>query len=154
MGNGPETLANINNLRPYVKAGNVIHIGQRDMKEAELSGSSRLQDTDATCIDYDYFTANGIEATIASLLGRLQQMATKRYWIHFDTDVIADDENPAVDYRLAGGLRFDDCELLLTALIKSLNIAGITITIFNPSKDIDGAIGQRLVRMLGKCVNL
>lgn len=78
------------------------------------------------------------------------EMDVEGFWIHFDTDVISDEENPAVDYRLPGGLRASECAQLLHLLLDSLTIAGMTVTIFNPRKDADGTIAARIVNLLGE----
>jgi arginase len=46
---------------------------------------------------------------------------------------------PAVDYRLeGGGLSFSELSDLLKILFGSGRAIGMDITIFNPSKDVDG----------------
>ncbi len=44
-------LTNINNLRPYVKDENVIHIGQRDREETCKYGSQDIKKTTIKCFD-------------------------------------------------------------------------------------------------------
>jgi len=51
------------------------------------------------------------------------------FWFHFDTDSLSDDENPAVDYRLPGGLSLKDAEHLLSRLLESDKITGMSVTI-------------------------
>ena len=56
---------------------------------------------------------------------------------------------PAVDYRLGGGgLSFSELSDLLKILFGCGRAIGMDITIFNPSKDVDGSIVRNLVSCL------
>jgi len=70
------------------------------------------------------------------------------FWIHFDTDVISDDENPAVDYRLPGGITFKEAEHLLSRLMQTGKITGVSVTIFNPALDKTGEIAIKIADCL------
>lgn len=74
-------------------------------------------------------------------------MPAKRYWIHLDTDVLNDSENPAVDYRIPGGLTFLECTKLLKAIIDLERAVGISISIYNPSLDNKNLVADRLVKL-------
>ena len=53
---------------------------------------------------------------------------------------------PAVEYRMMkGGLNFTELGELLKVLLKSGQVVGMDITIFNPSLDKDGSIARKLV---------
>ena len=147
-GRGPEILTNIYNLEPYVKDENVVHIGQRDMLEAEKYGSQDIRKTDITCFDEHFVKTCGVQRTMQEIKQRLNGSKVKGYWIHFDTDVIDDQSNPAVDYRLPGGLSVEECQGLLTTLIDNFRIVGMSVTIFNPRLDADGKIARRLTTLL------
>jgi arginase len=72
------------------------------------------------------------------------------FWIHFDTDVLADEINPAVDYRLPGGLQFQEVEYIMRSLMQSTAVVGIDVTIFNPRLDVEGEISRKIVESLGR----
>lgn len=55
---------------------------------------------------------------------------------------------PAVDYRLPGGLQWDELSALLRILMASGQAVGITITIFNPRLDPDGSIAHTFTRSI------
>jgi arginase len=55
---------------------------------------------------------------------------------------------PAVDYRLEGGLGWDELSTLLRRLIESGQAVGMNIGIFNPRLDGDGSIARQLARCL------
>ena len=80
----------------------------------------------------------------------MDRMHVQGFWIHFDTDVIADEENWAVDYRLPGGLSFNECEKLLKGLLDTRQIVGMSVTIFNPDlEDNEQTISKKLTELLG-----
>jgi arginase len=147
-GRGPNSLANIKGLRPYVRDEYVFHIGQRDMKEAERDGSLSIQNTKINCFEYDLFNKKSVPEITDGILVKAKALNPKGYWIHFDTDVLSDDLNPAVDYRLPGGLSFEQVEQLTQTFQKTLNVIGMTVTIYNPKLDIDGKIGERITECI------
>jgi arginase len=55
---------------------------------------------------------------------------------------------PAVDYRLAGGLSWDELSTALKVLMASSQAVGINVGIFNPRLDEDGSITRRFVESL------
>jgi len=143
-GRGPDGLANMNNLAPYIREEHVFHLGQRDAEEAKRYGSKDIQDTQINCFDYRLFKNEGVHAIAKKIIDTTSNLKVHGYWLHFDTDVLSDDENPAVDYRLTGGLSFDQCEYLLGTFLKSLPVIGMSITIFNPSLDTKGDISKKI----------
>jgi len=70
------------------------------------------------------------------------------FWIHLDADVLDDSVMPAVDYRMPGGLQFEEVSALLHMLLGTGRAVGMTITIFNPTLDDDGSIAQHFVQSL------
>jgi arginase len=149
-GRGPDSLTNIHDLKPYVQQQHVFHIGQRDGEEVKKYHSQNIQDTAINCFDYKLFEKEKIENISDKIIREANVLKLDGYWIHFDTDVISDDENPAVDYRLPGGLTFYQCESLLTSFLKYVKIAGMTVTIFNPQLDSTGTISKRITACISK----
>ena len=147
-GRGPEILTNINNLQPYVQDENVIHIGQRDWDETKKFGSQDIRDTIIKCLSLTDIERNGIEKITAEVLQHINSLEVDGFWIHFDTDVLSDEINPAVDYRIPGGLLFGQAEYLIRNLLLTGRMAGISVTIFNPKLDLDGSTARRLVSCL------
>jgi arginase len=149
-GRGPSVLTNINNLCPYVQDEHVIHIGQRDIEETEMYESRDIRETNIACYSMAYIEEQGIEKITADTVQRAQKLPVESFWIHFDTDVLADEINPAVDYRLPGGLSFGQLEHLMNRLLTSINIAGMSVTVFNPRLDTDGSIARNIVDSIGR----
>ncbi|HKO80273.1 MAG TPA: arginase family protein [Chitinophagaceae bacterium] len=153
-GRGPEVLTNINNLKPYVKDENVIHIGQRDWDETKKYGSQDIRETKIKCISLADIEKNGIEKITGSVLQHIEQIKVDGFWLHFDTDVLADEINPAVDYRIPGGLLFGQAEYLIRSLLLTGKMTGISITIFNPTLDKNESISKNITDSLGRAFDL
>lgn len=149
-GRGPDKLTNMNELRPYVQDRHVIQVGQRDAAEAAQYGSQDIRDTPIRVFDLAAIEKNGIETVTASVIAQISQWDTSGFWLHFDTDVLSDEINPAVDYRLPGGLRFEQVEYFIRSLLLSGKMAGISVTIFNPLLDADSTIAKNITALLGR----
>jgi arginase len=149
-GNGPSMLSNINGLKPYVQEKNVIHVGQRDEEQAENDGSADIRESEIKCMSLAEIRLHGIEHVAAEILEHMNSLSAKGLWIHFDTDVLADEINPAVDYRLPGGLQFEEVEYLVRQLLATSTIAGMTVTIFNPLFDKTGNIAANITDCLAR----
>ncbi|HTE34073.1 MAG TPA: arginase family protein [Chryseolinea sp.] len=147
-GRGPAELTNLNDRCPYVLDENIIHIGQRDELEVARYGAPDIRDTMISCYDLKSIRDNGIESTMGAVLQAMRMRLVEGFWIHFDTDVLADDMNPAVDYRLPGGLTFQETAYSLKSLLQTGRIAGITVTIFNPALDVTGQITRNILNCL------
>lgn len=148
-GRGPQVLTNINNLQPYVNDKNVIHIGQRDGEETEKYGSQDIRKTKIKCFDLTAIQANGMQNITTQALEYIDRMNVMGVWLHFDTDVLSDKINPAVDYRLPGGLLFEQAEHLIRRLLLIGKITGVSVTIFNPNLDEGGYISKNIAMSLG-----
>ena len=151
-GRGTDKLTSLHNLRPYVKDAHVLQVGQRDAAEARHYGSQSIQDTEISCFDHELFKRENLNDITGRIISKASSLGVDGYWIHFDADVLSDDVNPAVDYRLPGGLTFEQCEYLLQSFLRSLAVVGITITIFNPRLDPTGNISKRLVECIARAL--
>jgi arginase len=147
-GRGPKLLTNINNLQPYVKDENVIHAGQRDWEETKRYRSRDIRETAIRCFNLAEIENNGIDTITREILYHTNQLDIEGFWIHFDTDVLSDEINPAVDYRLPGGLSFEQIEILLIGLLSTGKVTGISVTIFNPALDQGGHISKNIAGSL------
>jgi arginase len=148
-GRGPALLTDVNSARPYVQDNHVIHIGQRDMEETVKYKSREIRDTAIRRFDLPFIKQHGVTQTWAALDQYASQLNLNGFWIHFDTDVLNDEINPAVDYRLPGGLTFEECNYLMKKLIGKYPVKGMSVTIFNPSLDA----GQKIAKQLSTFVS-
>lgn len=147
-GRGPDKLTNINDLKPYVQDAHVIQVGQRDAAEAAEYGSEDIRDTRIPVYDFAAIEKDGIETVTSSVISHIRQLDLDGFWLHFDTDVLSDDANPAVEYHLPGGLNFDQVEYFIRHLFHTGKIAGISVTIFNPLMDTDNHIARNITATL------
>ena len=149
-GRGPEILTNIGGLKPYIADKQVIHIGQRDAEETKQYHSQDIRDSGIHCFDLAYIHSKGVDTVLEEVKEVMDKLEVDGYWIHFDTDVLHDEDNPAVDYRLADGLRLAEVNNLLKSLLATEQMVGISITIFNPSLDPDDLIANNISACLGE----
>jgi arginase len=68
--------------------------------------------------------------------------------LHLDTDVISDQEFPAVNVPGTGGLSFAEVRASLTEFAKHKNLLGLDVAQYNPDKDPDGSGAKKLVALL------
>ena len=55
---------------------------------------------------------------------------------------------PAVDYRQPGGLSAEELATILAAAMATRRVAGVEVTIYNPTLDAAGAAGAALAGAL------
>lgn len=152
-GRGPMLLTNINGLRPYVKDEHVVHLGQRDQEETEKYGSQDIRETAIKCFSLSDIERNGVDQIMTTVQQYIDTLELDGYWLHFDTDVLSDDINPAVDYRLPGGLSFEQAATIMHRLLHKNEIAGMSVTCFNPTLDEDGSIAQGITDCIVDCLS-
>jgi arginase len=147
-GRGPGVVANLDGRGPLIRDEDVVAFGRRDAEEAAAAGSQRIEDTGITVIDLAAVRSSGAAQAAQQAVERLTRRELDSFWIHLDCDVLDDAVMPAVDYRLPGGLGWDELESAIRTAIQSGHAAGMEITIFNPALDTDGAITRSLVAQL------
>ena len=147
-GRGPDVIANIDGLKPLVRDEDTVAFGFRDTEQQRELGSQDIRATDIHTFDLERVRALGVTAAAEQAIGRLQEGELAGFWIHLDADVLNDEIMPAVDYRLAGGLEWDELSALLRTLISSGQAVGMNVGIFNPRLDPDGSIAQQFVKSL------
>jgi arginase len=149
-GHGPDIVTNVEGRRPLMREEHVVVLARRDGEDAEAHGSQRIEDTAIAMFDLAALRSAGIEKTTNDAFKRLADPALAGFWIHLDADVLDDAIMPAVDYRIPGGLHWDELSAILRAAIASGRALGIDITIFNPRLDPDGSIARRFASTLGQ----
>jgi arginase len=149
-GRGPSLLTNIFDLCPYVADEYVLHIGQRDEKEAAHFHSPDIRDTGINCTSLAAIREKGIDHFLSSFTLHTLHSSINGCWLHFDTDVLDDAINPAVDYRLPGGLTAEEVVRIGSHLIQHGRIVGMSITIYNPRLDKDGSVAKLIVNCVAE----
>jgi arginase len=150
-GHGPAVITDLEGRGPLLREEDVVAIGRRDTADTEKHGSQRIEDTAIEVIDLAALRAGGGEIAAAErAMERLTRPALDGFWIHLDADVLDDAVMPAVDYRMPGGLSWDELAAVLRLAVSSDRAAGIDITIFNPALDQDGSIAAAFVDALAR----
>ena len=142
-GRGPDLVTNLEGRHPLVRDEDVTLLAHRDTADAQSHGSQRVEETGIGVINLDALRECGATATAKRALERLTTTDLAGFWIHLDADVLDDAIMPAVDYRMPGGLQWDELTTILRTAIASGKALGIDITIFNPKLDKDGSIARR-----------
>lgn len=144
-GHGPDALANLRGQSPYFQTGDVIHLGMvladEDRTDYEFE---RFERSGIRSIDADAIRRDGADTVGRAAREYLQSMPTQGFWIHVDTDVLAERVMPAVDSPNPGGLDFEQLRALLAPLLASPKAVGLELTIFDPDLDSDGRLAKRL----------
>jgi arginase len=149
-GRGPAVVSDLEGRGPLVRDEDVVVFGRRDGPDADAHGSQRVEDTAITLIDLTAVRAAGVEAAAARAVARLAATALDGFWIHVDADALDDAVMPAVDYRMPGGLSWEELATTLARSVRSGRAVGLDVTVFNPKLDEDGAIARRLAETLAK----
>ena len=149
-GRGPAIVVDLEGRRPLVRDEDVVAFGRRDAEDAEKHGSQRIEDTAIRVIDLAEIRDCGAADAAIQAVDHLARPELSGFWMHLDADVLDDAVMPAVDYRMPGGLPWDDLETTLQAAIASRRAVGVNVTIFNPKLDGDGSIATALVDALAK----
>ena len=139
-GRGPDILTNIEGRRPLVNDEDVVAFGFRDADEQAEYDSQPLPPT-LRAIDLPSIRARGIDAAAREAIDHLTRGdgPDRGFWIHVDADVLDDAIMPAVDYRLPGGLAWEELTTVMRIALESRRAAGLEVTIYNPKLDADGA---------------
>jgi arginase len=148
-GHGPERLTNIEGQRPLVRSEDVFLFGYRDGEEQREYGSQPLP-PDLGAFDLATVRRLGIEAAARAAVEHVAREPLEGFFIHVDADCVSDAVMPAVDYRLADGLTWDELATVLQAALASGRAVGFEVTIYNPALDESGAAGRGLVATLAR----
>lgn len=141
-------LSDIEGLSPYVRPGQAVAFGFRDEAEIAASGGRTIDGCGIAAFGLARLRSDGFDAALAAALAGVTEVSGAPIWLHFDTDVLDDGLNPAVDYRLPGGLAWREAAAVLRAVRESGRLAGVSVSIFNPRRDPDGRIAMALTDCL------
>jgi arginase len=146
-GHGPTLLTNIEGRGPLVRSDDVIALAYRDHKDQEEFGSQPLP-KELEALDLPTVCKVGIEAATRKAVDHLLRPELEGFFIHLDADCLDDSIMPAVDFRVPGGLSWDELGMALRLAMASGKAVGIEVTIYNPRLDEDGSAGRGLADVL------
>jgi arginase len=150
-GHGPALLADLEGRGPLVREDDAFAFGFRDADEQAEYGSQPLPEN-LRSIDLQAVRRMGVGAAAATAVEHLTRNGLDGFFIHFDADSLDDAVMPAVDYRLPGGLSWDELTTALQVALGSGKAVGIEVTIYNPNLDENGAAGRELTEMLAEAL--
>jgi arginase len=146
-GFGPPLLTDIEGRGPLVRTEDVVAFAYRDHGDQEEYGSQPIPD-ELKALDLPAVRAMGIEAAARETVDHLTRAELDGFFIHVDADCLDDAIMPAVDFRVPGGLSWDELSTALRAALASGKAVGLEITIYNPRLDEDGSAGRGLADVL------
>ncbi len=113
-----------------------------DPPEQEFLSKSPMRHIDAANIQSKGGSAAGRDALT------YVHADAHEFVLHLDTDVIANEEFPAVNVPASGGLSLADVRAALGEFAKHKNLLGLDVAQYNPDKDPDGRGAKKLVDLL------
>ena len=143
IGKGAPELVRFWSEAPLVREPDVTIFGleRLDPPEQEFLGKSPMRHIFAGDIQF-----KGAGKAAHEALAQVHADA-REFVLHLDTDVIAEEDFPAVNVPGSGGLRFDDVRASFLEFVKHKNLLGLDVAQYNPDKDAGGG-AAKLVDLL------
>lgn len=144
IGKGAPELVRFWGESPLVREPDVTLFGLEriDPPEQEFLSRSPLRYVYAVDIQL-----HGAEKSAGQALAQVHA-DTRDFFLHFDTDVINQEEFPAVNVAGPGGLRLEEVRTALARFVSHRNLLGLDVAQYNPDKDPDGTGAAVLVDLL------
>jgi arginase len=144
IGRGAPELVRFWGETPLVREPDVLLFGLEriDPPEQEFLAKSPLRHVRA-----DQIQKKGAVASIREALTHLHA-ESREFIVHLDTDIIAQEEFPAVNVPGGGGLGLDEVRESLREVLRQKNLLGLDVSQYNPDRDPDGSGAQKLVGLL------
>lgn len=145
-GHGPDALANLDGLRPYIRHEDVATLGvYRDPADEEFFDIESFYGSGISIFEAEQIRKEGAEATARKALELVSRKDLAGFWIHLDADVLNQSVNPAVDSPNPGGITFAHLSELLGVLLASPRVVGMHVTILDPELDPEAKYAAGLV---------
>jgi arginase len=150
-GYGPALLTNLEGRRPLVRPEDTVAFAFRDHEDQAEFGSQPLP---AELRTYDLYAVRrlGVEIAARAALDHFTRPELDGFFIHVDADCLDDAIMPASDFRVPGGLSWDELRAALRVFLASGKAVGIEVTIYNPLLDKDGSAGRGLADVLASAL--
>ncbi|MEO3432025.1 arginase family protein [Inquilinus sp. CAU 1745] len=148
-GHGPALLTDLEGRYPLVRAGDAVAFAFRDHEDQAEFGSQPLP-PELRAYDLDNVRSMGVESAARAAVDHLTRPELDGFFIHLDVDCLDDSIMPAVDFRMPGGLSWDELRNALRIALASGRAVGLEVTIYNPQLDEDGSAGRGLADMLAE----
>ena len=144
IGRGAPELVRFWGESPLVREPDVLLFGldRVDAPEQEFLSKSPLRYVYAADIQ-----KKGVATSARDALAHLHA-DSRDFILHVDTDIIAQEEFPAVNVPGSGGLSFEEVRLSLREILSQKTLLGFDVAQYNPDRDPDGSGAQKLVGLL------
>jgi len=144
IGKGSPEIVRLWGEPPLVREPDVTLFGLErvDAPEQQFLNNSPMRKVPAADINLKG-AASTAQATLANMHADARQVV-----LHLDTDVIAQEDFPAVNVPGSGGLGFEDVRAAFVEFLKNPNLLGLDVAQYNPDKDSGGAGAKKLVDLL------
>ncbi len=146
-GYGPALLTDLEGRRPLVRPEDAVAFAFRDHEDQAEFGSQPLP-PELHAYDLHAVRRLGVESAVRTAVGHLTRAGLDGFFIHLDVDCLDDAIMPAVDFRVPGGLSWDELGAALRIILASEKAVGLEIAIYNPRLDADGSAGRGLADVL------
>jgi arginase len=146
-GYGPALLTNIEGRAPLVRPEDAVAFAFRDHEDQAEFGSQPLP-PELRAYDLEAVRGMGVESAARAAVEHLTRAELDGFFIHLDADCLDDAIMPAVDFRVPGGLSWNELGAALDIILASGKAVGLEVTIYNPRLDGDGGAGRGLVDVL------
>lgn len=146
-GHGPALLTDLEGRSPLVRPEDAVAFAFRDHEDQAKFHSQPLPAQLMTC-DLHAIRRLGVEAAARAAVDHLTRAELDGFFIHIDADCLDDAIMPAVDFRVPGGLSWDELSAALRILLASGKAVGLEVAIYNPHLDEDGSAGRGLADVL------
>jgi arginase len=153
-GLGPAGLIDLAGPPPLLAPADIIVLGCRDEAQAARDGAPDPRQVAPKMAIYDAETLRhyGCGAAGASVEERFR-FDPGHFWLHLDLDVLDATALPAVDYRMTGGLGWEEVAKLVRPLAQSPVLLGMDVTIYNPTLDPSGDYARQIVELLARILS-
>lgn len=152
-GYGPALLTDLEGRSPLVRPEDAVAFAYRDHKDQEEFGSQPLP-KELKALDLHAVRELGIEVAARIAVDHLTRSELDGFFIHLDADCLDDAIMPAVNFRVPGGLSWDELRTALGTIMASEKAVGLEVTIYNPRLDEDGSAGRSLADVLAAALGM
>ena len=150
-GIGPALLTNLEGHHPLVRPEDAVAFAFRDHEDQAKYGSQPLP-PELRAYDLAAVRRLGVERAARDAVGHLNRAGLDGIFIHLDADCLDDAIMPAVDFRMPGGLSWDELETTLRIILATGKAVGIEVAIYNPRLDEEGSAGGGLADVLASAL--
>jgi len=134
-GYGPALLTNLEGRRPLVRSEDAVAFAYRDHEDQAAYGSQPLP-SELRAFDLYAVRSLGVESAAHAAIDHLARAELDGFFIHLDADCLDDAIMPAVDFRVPGGLSWDELGAALGIILASGKAVGLEVAIYNPRLDL------------------